>query len=187
LNARVLKAVNDNNLKVFTIGTPSDLTYNFTHLGNTTKVLKEIADGKHPFFDRLKKAKLPMVLVGANALQREDGPAVYEAIKNIANQTPVLNKEIGWNGVNVLHKNISRVGALDLGINPHGAKNVKNCKFVTLLGADNDIKPTDIAEDAFVVYIGTHGDEGAYYADIILPGAAYTEKNGTYVNTEGRV
>lgn len=56
-----------------------------------------------------------------------------------------------------------------------------------MLGADNDLKPSDIASDAFVVYIGSHGDEGAYYADIILPGAAYTEKNGTYVNTEGRV
>lgn len=94
---------------------------------------------------------------------------------------------MGWNGINVLHKEISRVGALDLGITPAGDGAVKDSKFVILLGADNNINPEDIAEDAFVVYIGTHGDEGAYYADVILPGAAYTEKNGTYVNTEGRV
>lgn len=68
LNARVLKATRNNNLKVFTIGAHNDLTYNHVHLGNTTKVLKEIAEGKHPFFDRLNKAKLPMMIVGANAL-----------------------------------------------------------------------------------------------------------------------
>lgn len=127
------------------------------------------------------------MLVGAHQLQREDGSAVLNTLKKISSSTPILNKELGWNGFNVLHKDISRVGALDLGISPNKAKNVKDAKFVVLLGADNDLKPTDISPDAFVVYIGTHGDEGAYYADIILPGAAYTEKNGTYVNTEGRV
>lgn len=56
-----------------------------------------------------------------------------------------------------------------------------------MMGADNNISPKDIPADSFVVYMGTHGDEGAYFADIILPSAAYTEKNATYVNTEGRV
>jgi NADH dehydrogenase (ubiquinone) Fe-S protein 1 len=90
----------------------------------------------------------------------------------------VLNASVGWNGFNVLHKEISRVGALDIGISPSPPENLKKSKFVYILGADNDIQPEDIPTDAFVVYQGTNGDEGAYYADIILPGAAYTEKDG---------
>lgn len=80
-NARILKAVRQNKLKVFLIGTPVDLTYNYVHLGNTTKTLQEIVDGKHPFAERIKKAKLPMILVGANTLQRDDGDSIYNAIK----------------------------------------------------------------------------------------------------------
>lgn len=85
----------------------------------------------------------------------------------------------------MLHQEASRVGALDLGLasKPNASK---KSKVVYIMGADN-IRPEDIPEDAFVIYQGTHGDEGAYYADIILPSAAYTEKTGTYVSTEGRV
>lgn len=88
--------------------------------------------------------------------------------------------------MNILHKDMSRCGALDLGI-PSKLGASKKSKVVFLLGADNNLKPEDFAEDSFVVYIGTHGDEGAYFADLVLPGAAYTEKSATYVSTEGRV
>lgn len=86
-----------------------------------------------------------------------------------------------------MHKEISRIGAMDIGINPSPAENIKKSKFVLLMGADNNIDPSHIPEDAFVVYIGTHGDEGAYYVDVILPSASYAEKDATFVNTEGRV
>lgn len=85
----------------------------------------------------------------------------------------------------MLHKEIGRINALELGITPTIIN--RNAKLIFILGADNNLKPEDIPADAFVVYIGSHGDEGAYYADYILPSAAYTEKNATWVNTEGRV
>lgn len=128
-----------------------------------------------------------MVLLGSDVLARTDGAIIHDKLKSIANNSPVINTENGWNGFNVLHKDIARVGALDVGVSPSTPEDVKNSKVVVLLGADNDINTSDIPKDAFVVYIGTTGDEGAYYADIILPGAGYYEKDATYVNTEGRV
>lgn len=185
LNSRIIKATRRGSLKVALVGTPQDLNYEYLHLGNSTRVLQEIASGKHPFAERLSKAKLPMILIGANALERADGQAVYNTIKSFAKNTPVISAQNGWNGLNILHREGSRVGALDIGVSPRRSGNVQTSKVVILLGTDN-IKPSDIPKDAFVVYIGTHGDEGAYYADVILPGAAFTEKNGTFVNTEGR-
>jgi len=85
-----------------------------------------------------------------------------------------------------LHDNCSRVAALDVGLSTNTVPK-KKPKVVFILGADNNLRTDEIDKDAFVVYIGTHGDEGAYFADVILPGAAYTEKTCTYVNTEGRV
>jgi len=187
LNARILKATNRNKLKVFLVGTANELNYNYVHLGNTAKVLEDIASGNHPFASRLKKAKLPMVLAGASVFEREDGDALYNTLKKIASTTPIISKENFWNGFNILHKNSSKVGALDIGINPVKPEQLKKAKVIILLGADNDLKQSDIPEDAFVVYIGSQGDEGAYYADVVLPAASYLEKNGTYVNTEGRV
>lgn len=184
LNARILKSTRKN-LKVFNIGTNQDLNYKNVHLGSSTKVLSEIAAGTHPFAERLKKAKLPMILVGANALEREDGAELYNTLKLISNKTGVVSEDKSWNGFNILHKEMGRINALELGINPTAVN--KKAKLVFVLGADNNLRPEDIPADAFVVYFGTHGDEGAYYADIILPTAAYTEKNATWVNTEGRV
>lgn len=185
-NARILKATRRNDLKVAVIGTPADLTYDYLHLGNSTKTLVEIAEGRHPFCGRLANAKLPMIIVGARALEREDGAGILSALNTIAANSNVVSARNKWNGLNILHKEISRAGALDIGIsstkvNKSGAKP----KVVFILGCDS-IKTEDIPEDAFVVYVGTHGDEGAYFADIILPAAAYTEKSTTYVNTEGR-
>jgi NADH dehydrogenase (ubiquinone) Fe-S protein 1 len=103
LNSRILKAVRDNNLKVFTIGSPCENTYKTVHLGSSTKVLEEIASGKHPFFDRLNKAKLPMVILGTGAVQRADGASLVECVKQISQKTPIINAQAGWNGFNILH------------------------------------------------------------------------------------
>jgi NADH-quinone oxidoreductase subunit G len=136
----------------------------------------------------LKGAKNPIVLVGSGAAARHDGSAILALAAKLATDFGALKD--GWNGFAVLHDTASRVGALDIGF-AGGAGALSVAQMATfgtldvlfLLGAD-EIKPAD---GTFVVYIGTHGDRGAHRADVILPGAAYTEKSGLYVNTEGRV
>merc|ERR1719387_2209589 len=123
-----------------------------------------------------------MVVLGMSGLRRQDAGAVKAAAAKLASNIPNLLTD-SWNGFNVLHTAASRVGALELGFVPSGKASTP--EFVYLMGADECVD--DIPADAFVVYQGHHGDAGAHRADVILPGAAYTEKHGTYVNTEGRV
>eukprot|EP00743_Colponemidia_sp_Colp-15_P001909 GILK01002079.1.p1 GENE.GILK01002079.1~~GILK01002079.1.p1 ORF type:complete len:751 (+),score=105.23 GILK01002079.1:243-2255(+) len=184
INARIRKAHLQNKLKIASLGAPDDLTYSYEHLGLTTESLKKLADGSHPFTRVIQAAKKPMFIVGAGALSRPDGAAILQAVKKLTKSNPNAVTDT-WNGFNVLHLEASKVGALDLGIPSEKTSNVP-AKFVYLLGAD-DVSPSEIPKDAFVVYQGHHGDEGAYLADVILPGAAYSEKSATYVNTEGRV
>ena len=105
-------------------------------------------------------------------------------INELASKTNLINEDEGWNGINILHQEASRVGALDLGVIPRSS--MEGAKLVMLLGADN-FRHEDIPEDAYVIYMGTTGDEGVYYADLILPTASYLEKDATYVNMDGRV
>lgn len=145
-----------------------------------------MAEGTHPYLERIKKADLPMVIVSADTLQRSDGAAIMNYINKLAENTNLINKQEGWNGINVLHNEAARVGALDIGIIPQRKLRDKKAKVVYLLGADN-FRHEDIPEDAFIIYQGHTGDEGAYYADLILPAASYIEKTALYVNTDGRV
>jgi NADH dehydrogenase (ubiquinone) Fe-S protein 1 len=146
--------------------------------------LKDLAEGNHPFSEALAKAELPMILVGGNVLERSDGEGVLNYVNKLGETTNVINKKEKWNGINILHYEASRVGALDLGIAPKKSQTVKP-KVVYLLGADN-FRHEEIPEDAFVIYQGHTGDEGAYYADLIIPGASYLEKQALFVNTDGR-
>lgn len=125
-----------------------------------------------------------MIIVSSSVLERSDGPSVMNWLNKLGENSNVINKKEKWNGINILHNEASRVGALDLGIVPRTNPN-KKAKVVYLLGADN-FRHEEIPEDAFVIYQGHTGDEGAYYADLILPGASYLEKQGTFVNTDGR-
>ena len=184
LNARIRKSVMVNGLEVAVIGPANNLAYNYTHLGNSLQTLKELADGTHPFCERLAQAELPMIVVGNETLAREDGPAVQNLINELASKTNIINEAEGWNGVNILHTEASRVGALDLGVVPSNSIN-ESAKLVFLLGADN-FRHEDIPDDAYVIYMGTSGDEGVYYADLILPTSSYLERDGTYVNMDGR-
>lgn len=184
LNARVRKAVN-NGLEVIVIGPNEHLTYNYHHAGTSVDTLEALVSGSHPLSSLLAKAKQPMVLVGAHTLQREDGAGILRLLDEINRKYKVIQPENHWNGFNVLHKDVGTVAALELGIGSSRKEGLKP-KFVYLLGADN-FRPEEIPEGAFVVYQGTHGDEGVYRANVILPGAAYTEKQATYVSTEGRV
>jgi NADH-quinone oxidoreductase subunit G len=188
LNARIRKRWRSGQLKIGVIGAKADLTYGHDYIGAGTDSLSELAAGKHSFADVLKAAKNPVVLVGAGALARQDGAAVLALAAKLAADFGAIKD--GWNGFGVLHETASRVGALDIGF-AAGAGGLNAAQMTTfgtldvlfLLGAD-EIKAPD---GTFVVYIGTHGDRGAHRADVILPGAAYTEKQGLFVNTEGRV
>jgi len=173
------------------IGPDLNLTFPVEMLGDGPGTLAQIALGAHPFAEKLKAAKAPMVIVGQGALARVDGAAVYA----LARKVGALCQREGWNGFNVLHTAAARVGGLDLGLVPAGklkdtgaildAAQAGALDVVYLLGAD-EIDAKRLGK-AFVIYQGHHGDRGAHRADAILPGAAYTEKNGLYVNTEGRV
>eukprot|EP00164_Ancoracysta_twista_P003275 GFYU01004369.1.p1 GENE.GFYU01004369.1~~GFYU01004369.1.p1 ORF type:complete len:720 (+),score=211.90 GFYU01004369.1:62-2221(+) len=181
LNARIRKAVRRNDTLVALVGASADLNYEFDHLGLGPKTLMDIANGKHRFCKALDAAQRPMIVVGSKVFEREDIAGVKHAVKKIAKNSNAVTND--WNGMNVLHLDASAVGSLDLGM---GARKPEApLSFVYLLGAD-DFDMEDVPENAFVVYQGHHGDEGAHIADVILPGAAYTEKNGVYVNTEGR-
>jgi NADH-quinone oxidoreductase subunit G len=188
LNARIRKRWRTGQLKIGVIGDKADLTYSYEHIGAGTDSLGDLAAGKHSFADVLKGAKHPIVLVGAGAAGRHDGAAVVALAAKLAIDFGAIKD--GWNGFGVLHSAASAVGALDIGFAPDkgGLNAAQMTTFGTLdvlfsLGAD-EIK---VPDGTFVVYIGTHGDRGAHRADVILPGAAYTEKSGIYVNTEGRV
>src|SRR6202021_2369752 len=175
-------------LKIGVIGAKADLTYGYDYIGAGTDSLGDLAAGKNAFADVLKNAKNPIVLVGAGAAARHDGAAVLAAAAKLALDFGAIKD--GWNGFAVLQDTASRVGALDIGF-AAGAGGLSTGLMTTfgtldvlfLLGAD-EIK---VPDGTFVVYIGTHGDRGAHRADVILPGAAYTEKSGIFVNTEGRV
>ena len=180
------------------VGEPADLTYPVTELGAGGQTLSEIADGTHEIAKALEKAERPMLILGAAAVTRSDGNAVLAAVRDIVKRYAFIQEgegdEPGWCGYNFLHTAASRVGALDLGILPDKdgedvagmikAAGKGDIEVLYLLGAD-EIDVTELG-DAFVIYQGHHGDAAAPRADVILPGAAYTEKNATYVNTEGR-
>jgi len=184
-NARIRRAQLVNGLEVAVIGPANNLSYNYTHIGSSTAVLKEIADGNHPFCERLAQANLPMVIVGAETLARTDSKAIQNYINVIGENTNVINEAEAWNGINILHTDAGKIGALDLGISTQKSTD-KKAKVVFLMGADH-FRHEDIPEDAYVIYMGTTGDEGVYYADLILPSASYLEKQATYTNTDGRV
>ena len=196
LNARILKRTRQAQGKfpVGLIGSEVDLTYAYDYLGAGSETLAKVADGSHLFLKRLEGAERPMLILGQAALTHPDGAAVLALAAKAALQMGALSPTLGWNGFNVLHTAAARVAGLDLGFVPgksgrdvesilDGA-NARDIKIVYLLGAD-EIDMTRLGQ-AFVIYQGSHGDKGAHRADVILPAAAYTEKNGTYVNTEGR-
>ena len=189
LNARIRKRFVAGKFPIGVVGETVDLTYKTQHLGAGPDSLKALLDGSHPFAAVLRDAKKPMIIVGQGALARPDGAAVLAASWKLAQTVGALDAE--WHGFNVLHTAAARVGGMDLGFLPGpGGLSVGNMlgsvDVLWLLGAD-EIDTAKIGANTFVIYQGHHGDAGAARADVILPGAAYTEKNGTYVNTEGRV
>ena len=180
LNARIRKRWRTGNLKVGLIGERANLTYGYDYLGAGPETLASLTASTD--------LKRPIWLIGQGALARKDGAAILSLAAKAAQAAGAIQD--GWNGFGVLHTAASRVGALDLGFVPGaGGQNAQAMAaegavdVLFLLGADE----IEVDPGAFVIYIGTHGDRGAHRADVILPGAAYPEKSGLYVNTEGRV
>jgi len=193
VNARLRKRYLQGNFPVAAIGPALDLTFPVEMLGQGGETLSALANGEHPWAARLQGAKNPMIVLGQGALARPDGDRVLATARVITENCGLCHGE--WNGFNVLHLAAARVGGLDLGLVPGpGGRDVggilagcrsRDIELLYLLGADA-IDISDLG-GAFVIYQGHHGDRGAQRADVVLPGAAYTEKDGTYVNTEGRV
>ncbi|NUN67951.1 NADH-quinone oxidoreductase subunit G [Pseudanabaena biceps] len=186
LNARIRKAWLKGGLKVSVIGERAELTYDYDFVGHGSKTLTRLPKAAA---DALAAAQRPAIIVGAGLLAGPDGPALLNAVARLAAKAGVVRE--GWNGFNVLHTAASRVGGLDMGFVPGegGLPAAEMAKkgaldVLFLLGAD-EIDAS--ATKAFKIYLGSHGDRGAHGADVILPAAAWTEKSGLYVNTEGRV
>ncbi|MGE0847891.1 MAG: NADH-quinone oxidoreductase subunit NuoG [Flavobacteriaceae bacterium] len=197
LNSRIRKRWLAGDLAVGYVGSERpDLTYDYDYLGAGPETLAELATGKSAFAKALKKAERPMIIVGQGAIARPDGAAVLAQCAEIAVAFGMVapKSDPEWIGFNILHTAASRVGGLDVGFVPgEGGRDTAGIvaaagrgeiEVVFLLGADEI--DMEALGSAFVVYVGTHGDRGAHRADAILPGAAYTEKSATYVNTEGR-
>jgi len=185
VNTRIRKAYLHRELDVGLIGEKVDLTYDYDHVGTDAKAVQQFRSGKGAFAKKFKEAKKPMIVVGSAVAEHPDGKAILGSLAELvkSNKDKLLNGD--WNGYNVLQRQASRTGALDIGFVPSPAAAKTTPKFIYLLNAD-DITPENIPRDAFVVYQGHHGDVGAQFADVCLPGSAYTEKATTYVNTEGR-
>ncbi|MHC5307315.1 NADH-quinone oxidoreductase subunit NuoG [Bartonella sp. LJL80] len=184
LNARIRKRQRMGHFPVGLIGEQVDLKYPYSYLGAGSDSLSLLSNGKGEFFDILKNAEKPLILIGQNALTGKNGIAILQAAAKLSVKVGALSDD--WNGFAVLHTAASRVGGLDIGfVSDKGADDIiKSSELLFLLGADE----IDLgSKKGFTVYIGSHGDAGAHAADVILPASAYTEKSGIYVNTEGRV
>eukprot|EP00168_Porphyra_purpurea_P016381 TRINITY_DN5282_c0_g1_i1.p1 TRINITY_DN5282_c0_g1~~TRINITY_DN5282_c0_g1_i1.p1 ORF type:complete len:490 (-),score=162.01 TRINITY_DN5282_c0_g1_i1:250-1650(-) len=189
LNVRLRKAVTYGRMTVASIGCATDLTYPVAQLGHSAATLRAVAQGTHPWCKTLAAARRPAVVVGNTLLARSDGPALLAMARDVARHAGAINPDGGWDGWNVLHGGANTVGALDLGMDAAVGPPAdwSATKVLFLLAADGVEGLHTLPDDCLVVYQGHHGDAGAAAADVVLPGAAYTEKSGAYVNTEGRV
>jgi NADH-quinone oxidoreductase subunit G len=177
INSRIRKNFVNKKTEIFSIGNPGDQTYKINYLGDNLSILNEIVNEKNSFVEKLKKSKKPIFVIGESVLNSKQGKYVLETSKNI------LKKYNALDGLNILHKNASSVGALMLGAYNLTQDVLKN-EILYLVGAD-EIEIDK--KNKFIIYQGSHGSKNAKIADVVLPGAAYTEKNSLYVNLEGRL
>ncbi|KAL2802895.1 hypothetical protein BJX63DRAFT_437447 [Aspergillus granulosus] len=185
LNARIRKQYLRSDLEIGLVGETFESTFDFEHLGSDVASLKSALSGE--FGKKLATAKRPMIIVGSAAAEHENAKAIFEAVGSFVEKHASNFNTPEWQGYNVLQRAASRAAAYEIGFTtPSPEVAQTKAKMVWLLGAD-EVSQSEIPKDAFVVYQGHHGDSGAQIADVVLPGAAYTEKSGTYINTEGRV
>ena len=187
LNARIRKAFVNNNTKIISLNDVGDLTYPYESLDGQTQSIKNIFEGSDEISKKIIDAKHPMIIMGESLLKLNSANYLFNLIKDFLNKNNKFTDN--WNPLNILSCDASTVGNFDLGIINNDInliKDLKSNKFeiVYLVGQDNlefDKK------DEFIIYQGSHGDKGAEIADIILPGAAYTEQDGHFTNLEGKI
>ncbi|KAL5001404.1 hypothetical protein BDV10DRAFT_159689 [Aspergillus recurvatus] len=185
LNARIRKQYLRSDLEIGLVGETFESTFDFEHLGSDVTALKAALSGS--FGKKLASAKRPMIIVGSAAAEHENSKAIFEAVGSFVEKHASNFSTPEWQGYNVLQRAASRAAAYEIGFTTPSLEVAQTTpKMVWLLGAD-EVNQSEIPRDAFVIYQGHHGDRGAQIADVVLPGAAYTEKSGTYINTEGRV
>ena len=192
LNARIRKTFLENNCQIGVIGPKVNQTYRYNHLSDSLNYLNELSDGNTDFNKVLNNAKNPLIIIGTSAINTADGKKILETSAALAKKIQ-KNKDI--NPLNILYQDISRVGALELNFyNKYFDNNYNlqlkkhidtNKPVVFLMGLDE--VDLSVLKNAYVVYLGHHGDQSASVADVILPTPAYTEKTSTYMNIEGRV
>ena len=190
LNARIRKSFLKNNTEIYSIGDVGDLTYPYKALSNTTDIVKQIIEGKHELSNKIQSSEKPLIIIGESALNLNSGRYIFEGMKNYLSSINKINDK--WNSLNILLQNASSAGSYDLNIiNSTESENLvykktlnNEFEILFLIGQDKiDFKK----KNEFIVYIGSHGDKGAELADIILPGATYTEQNGYFTNLEGKL
>ena len=190
LNARIRKAYLQNKTKIISLNNVGDLTYPYQPLNADIKEIQNITEDKHEISNLIKNAKKPLVIFGQSALEAKSSKVIFESVKKFLNKNNKISNE--WNSLNVISKNAATVGSFDLGIyktvdgENEVLKDLESHKFeiVFLIGQD-DLKFEK--KNEFIIYLGSHGDKGAEIADLILPGAAYTEQNGYFTNLEGKL
>ncbi len=190
LNSRIRKSYLKNNFEVYSVGDVGDLTYPYKIIADETKTIKDIVEGKHELSSKIENSKNPLVIIGQSALNLKSGQYIFEETKKYLKSLNKITDD--WNALNILSKDASTVGSYDLNIiSSAGSENItlqktlnNEFEILFLFGQDN-IKFKK--KNEFIIYVGSHGDHGAEYADIILPGSTYTEQDGYFTNLEGKV
>jgi len=190
LNSRIRKSYINNKVDIYSIGEVGDLTYPYSILDNSTKTISDIVNNKHKISEKINKSHKPIFIIGQTALKLESAPYIFEELKKYLSLNNKINDD--WNALNILSNNASTVGSYDLEIlSSKNGKNItlekiKNNEFdvIFLFGQENlKFKKND----EFIIYVGSHGDRGAEMANLILPGATYTEQDGYFTNLEGKI
>ena len=190
LNARIRKAYLQNKTKIISLNDVGDLTYPYESLDGDIENIKKITEDNHEVSSLIKEAKKPLIIFGQSSLKTRSAKYIFESVKSFLKKNNKMSDE--WNSLNTISENASTVGSFDLGLyktvdgSNEVLKDLENHMFeiVYLLGVDN-LKFEK--KNEFIIYQGSHGDKGAEIADIILPGAAYTEQNGYFTNLEGKI
>ena len=188
LNSRIRKAFINNKTAIFSTNDVGDLTYPYKFINGDTETIKNISEDNHELSEKIKNSTKPLIIFGQSSLLLKSFGFIFESLKTFLIKNNKISDE--WNSLNVMSNDASTVGSFDLGIYKNTnnenevLKNLQNniYEIIYLLGVDNlDFNK----KKEFIIYQGSHGDKGAELADVILPGAAFTEQDGHYTNLEG--
>ena len=190
LNARIRKSFLKSKLEIYSTNDIGDQTYPYKILDNSTKFIKDILEGKNELSKKIINSSKPIIIIGQSVLKIKSSQYIFEGLKNFLTVNNKINND--WNSLNILSKDASTVGSYDLTLfSSNNGRNLLleklNAKSLDLLFLIGQDKLKIERKGLFVVYIGSHGDEGAKNSDLILPGSAYTEQDGYFTNLEGKI